>query len=282
MTRLHRATVDGVELAYETRGSGEPVVLIHAGIFADWNTPLLEQPALTTRYRVLSYHRAGSGGSGPVAGPLSVMREAEHCRALLRHLGIERAHVVGHSNGGMVALQLAMDAPEAVQTLALLESARPGLPDAPQEQEFVNTYFVPAVRRYQAADAAGAVDLWMRGVAGADYRTAIEQVLPATFERSIADAGTFFAQQLPAVREWSFTPEDAGRITQPALVVLGEHSTRITPTFGPRQQLLLSWLPNAEGFTLPGATHLLHVQNPRGLAEALAAFFTRHPIATAA
>jgi pimeloyl-ACP methyl ester carboxylesterase len=41
--------------------------------------------------------------------------------------------------------------------------------------------------------------------------------------------------------------------------------------------MLLTWLPNAEPFVLPGATHLLHVENPRGMAERLAAFFARHP-----
>jgi pimeloyl-ACP methyl ester carboxylesterase len=45
--------------------------------------------------------------------------------------------------------------------------------------------------------------------------------------------------------------------------------------------LLLSWLPNVEGFILPGTTHLLHVQNPRGMAEALASFFARHPMTRA-
>ena len=50
------------------------------------------------------------------------------------------------------------------------------------------------------------------------------------------------------------------------------------PTFAERRELLLSWLPNAEPFDLPGATHLLHVQNPAGMAEALAAFFARHPL----
>ena len=58
---------------------------------------------------------------------------------------------------------------------------------------------------------------------------------------------------------------------------LGERSE---PFFRERRDLLLSWLPNAEPFELPGATHLLQVENPRGLAEALAAFFARHPIAT--
>ena len=46
---MNRANVNGVELEYESRGSGEPVVLIHAGIFADWFKPLVDEPALVSR-----------------------------------------------------------------------------------------------------------------------------------------------------------------------------------------------------------------------------------------
>lgn len=97
---------------------------------------------------------------------------------------------------------------------------------------------------------------------------------PGRFEQAMADADTFFGQELPAVQEWSFTPEDAGRVVQPALLVPGERSA---PVFRERRELLLAWLPDAEPFTLPGATHLLQVENPSGMAEALAAFLARHP-----
>src|SRR5262249_42946126 len=88
--RLDRAAHEGVELEYEIRGTGEPVVLVHAGLLADWFTPLLEEPALTDRYRVLSYHRIGYAGSSHVAGPVSFAQQAAHCRLLMRHVGIER------------------------------------------------------------------------------------------------------------------------------------------------------------------------------------------------
>ncbi|MGH9842717.1 MAG: alpha/beta fold hydrolase [Blastocatellia bacterium] len=52
----------------------------------------------------------------------------------------------------------------------------------------------------------------------------------------------------------------------------------MSPIWNERQEMLLTWLPKAEPFVLAGATHLLHVQNPRGMAEALAAFFARHPL----
>jgi alpha/beta hydrolase fold len=104
MKQLDRATIEDIQLEYKVLGAGEPVMLMHAGIFADWFKPLLEEPALTGRYRVVSYHRIGYAGSSHVAGPVSIAQQAAHLRALMRHLGIQCAHIVGHSSGGNIAL----------------------------------------------------------------------------------------------------------------------------------------------------------------------------------
>jgi pimeloyl-ACP methyl ester carboxylesterase len=267
---LERAALDGIELEYEVRGAGEPVVLVHAGVCAGWFEGLMEEPALAGRHRLVRYHRAGYAGSSRPPGPVSLADQAAHCRSLMRHLGIERAHVVGHSSSANIALQLALDAPGVVGSLALLETALLAVPTGP--------YGAQAVERYRAGDKAGAVDAWMRGVCGPAYRATLEQALPGAFEQAVADADTFFAQELPAVRGWSFGQEDARRVTQPALAVLGARSREVTPVFDQRHELLLAWLPNVEPFVLPDATHLLHLQNPRGMAEGLAAFLARHPL----
>jgi pimeloyl-ACP methyl ester carboxylesterase len=279
---LDRATFEGVELEYEVRGSGEWLVLIHAGVFANWFKPLLEETAITERYRALSYHRVGYAGSSRLSGPVSIAQQAAHCRSLMRCLGIERAHVVGHSSGGNIALQLALDARDTVRSLALLE---PALLAAPSGQQACAPVIGSAtdlglvMRRYGAGDKAEALDAFMRGVSGPDYRIILEQSLPpGAFEQAMADADTFFGQELPALRQWSFTREDASRVTQPALAVIGAKSTEVSPVFGKRQELLLAWLPNVEAFVLPNATHMLHAQNPGGMAQGLAAFFARHPL----
>jgi pimeloyl-ACP methyl ester carboxylesterase len=64
--------------------------------------------------------------------------------------------------------------------------------------------------------------------------------------------------------------------SMPVLAVLWEKSQ---PIFAERRELLLARLPNVEPFVLPAATHLLHVENPRGMAEALTAFYAQHPLA---
>lgn len=194
---MNRAVLGNVELDYEVRGAGEPVVLMHAGVFADWFKPLLEEPALIGRYRVLRYHRVGYAGSSRVAGPVSIADQAAHLLALMRHLAIERAHIVGHSSSGNIALQLALDAPHVVQSVALLEPALLAVPSGPQVAKAV---LVPALQRYGAGDKAGAVDTFMRGVSGPAYRAVLEQALPGAFDQAVADADTFFSQELPHPR----------------------------------------------------------------------------------
>ena len=138
-TEMDRAVIDGVALEFKVQGHGEPVLLIHPGIFADWFTPLLQEPTLTSRYRLVHYHRAGCAGSSRVAGPVSLGQQAAHGRLLLQHLGIARAHVVGHSSSGNIALQLALDAPDVVQSLAVLEPALMSVPSAATSRAFVGT-----------------------------------------------------------------------------------------------------------------------------------------------
>jgi pimeloyl-ACP methyl ester carboxylesterase len=160
-----------------------------------------------------------------------------------------------------------------VRTIVSMDAARPA-PDTELQAAFRREFVEPAVARYGAGDTEGAVDTFLRGVFGRDYRAALERGLPGAFDQAVSDADSFFTQELPALwQRWSFTEEDAGQITQPVLVVVGENSA---PTFPERAALLRHWLPDAESFVLRGATHLLHVEEPQALAEALAAFFERH------
>jgi pimeloyl-ACP methyl ester carboxylesterase len=276
MKEMERATIGhGLELEYELRGWGEPVVLVHWGVSAGWAEPLLEQASLTDRYRLLSYHRAGFGNSSRVDGPITMADHAEHCRLLMDRLGIGRAHVVGHSSSVAVALQLALDAPQSVQTVVSMDAARPS-PATPVQEAFRREFVDRAVEFYRAGDRERAVDWFFRGVFGSGYGDSLARGLPGAFEEAVSDADTFFTQELPALwQSWTFTEAEAARITQPVLAVVGEHSA---PTFPERHDLLLSWLPNVEPFELPSATHLLHIENPRGMADALAAFFARHPL----
>jgi pimeloyl-ACP methyl ester carboxylesterase len=89
----------------------------------------------------------------------------------------------------------------------------------------------------------------------------------------VADGGTLFEVEVEALATWRFTSEDAARIRQPALSVVGEQSD---PLFHEIWSLLARWMPEAEQLTIPRATHALQMMNPGAVAEGLAGFLGRH------
>jgi pimeloyl-ACP methyl ester carboxylesterase len=89
-------------------------------------------------------------------------------------LGIERAHVVGHSSSGNLALQFALDAPEVVHSLAILEPALYNVPSAERSRVFVGT----AAGLYRSGDKAGAIDTFLQAVSGPGYHGSSSRCSP--------------------------------------------------------------------------------------------------------
>ena len=173
---MQHVNLNGVEMEYEVQGSGEPLVLIHGVILADAFSPLLVEPSIANNYRVISYHRRGYAGSSRANAPFTIGQQAADSRALIRHLGLPRVHVAGHSYGAAIALQWALDAPAEVQSLALLE---PPLFDAiPSGPTFWEA--VAGIRRdmYEHGNKVGTIDAFLTGVVGPDYRQVITRFLP--------------------------------------------------------------------------------------------------------
>lgn len=268
---MEKARIDGAELEYEVSGTGEPVVFIHGAFIADTFRPLVAEPKLSERYQLILYRRRGYAGSDRTPGPASVAREASDCRAVLGHAGVQRAHVVGHSYGGAVALQLALDSPGIVHSLSLLE---PALMVGMSAQGYRDS-LTQAMDRYRKAGAAVVVDEFMEA-RGPGYRATLDRVLPGAFAQAVADAATSFESEFPGLLDWHFDESEARRVSQPTLSVLGGESEALGRRFGEAHRLLLAWLPQAEGFVLPGATHFMQVQDPPALAAALATFWARH------
>jgi pimeloyl-ACP methyl ester carboxylesterase len=268
---MRRIQLDDAELEYEVRGDGEPVLLVPLSVFIDGLAhPLFRQPRLCSNYRLVHYHRRGWAGSRRGQGPLSVARQAADAAALLEQLKIERAHVVGHSYGGVIALQLALDAPDLVRTVALLE---PALRAGPKGQAHLERTIGPARARYGAGDKRAFITVFTDGVFGPGWEPTVERALPGALEQAVANADTFFEEQ-PALLQWEFAPEQAAAINQPVLSVLGNRSAAI---FQEGRTVLHAWLPQTEDLDVD-TSHMLQIEDPAAIADGLAAFFHRHPL----
>ena len=115
-------TVDGLKMYYELSGAGSPLVLV-AGLGLDVSEYGQLIDVLATRYRVLAFDNRGAGRTDKPDEPYSVRQMAADTAGLMKALGIERAHVVGMSLGGRIALELAFEFPERVRSLILVSTS---------------------------------------------------------------------------------------------------------------------------------------------------------------
>ncbi len=264
---MERVEIDGTEIRYEVRGQGggERVVFIHASPFVEWYLPLVDWlAALTT----LQYHRRPPQLPDGGCTPLTVAADAATCAGLLDRLGWANAHVVGHSYGAIVALQLALDAPGRVRTLALLEPAARGVSASSEAAAALG----PVFEAYRRGDRAAAVDLFLGIVCGAGYRAELEQALPGGFAAAVARADVFFQAEMPAIGGWRFGPDDAAQVTAPVLNVRG---TDTAPRFVEASDLVQTWFPRAEELWLADTGHFLMLRRPEEVARGLLTFLER-------
>lgn len=107
------------KLHYELEGQGPPVLLVQ-GVGVAGTGWLPQVDGLRTRFQTLVFDNRGLGRSKPCPGPITIEAMAGDARALMDAAGWKSAHVVGHSMGGVIAQQLALDCPERVRSLSLL------------------------------------------------------------------------------------------------------------------------------------------------------------------
>lgn len=268
---MKSAKLKGLELEYEVHGNGEPLLLVGPGPLADSLLPLTETLPLSAQYRLIRYHQRGQCGSTSSTEPVTFQQHAADAAALLRHLGIARAHIAGHSTGGDIALQLALDFPDLVHTLILLE---PALLDVPSGTAFLEKAG-PAIAAYTEGDRRAAMAAFLSMACSLEWdacQAVIEQRIPGGVEQAVQDADSFFGSYLPALASWHFGAAEAACITQPVLSVLG---TETDPLFRDGRALLHVWFSQIEDCTIEGAAHLLHLQQPERVARGMAEFLAR-------
>jgi pimeloyl-ACP methyl ester carboxylesterase len=252
---MRRVELDGVMVEYELTGEGEPVLLTHARPFVMWYQPLVAE---LQDVMVLRYRREAPAG-------WSVEDDARLCTGLLAHLDIEQAHVVGHSYGGLVALELARQGRPGLRSIALFEPATVGLLP-PDEAAAARG---PLLELARTAGTATAMDRFLRAVCGADGPEVLDTLVPGALTDALAHSPGFFAAELPAAVQWSFAASDALRVDVPVLHLRGSRSA---PRFSESAALLEAWFPAADHRMLD-ASHFLMAQAPEATAEVLDRFW---------
>src|SRR5436309_4800009 len=109
--------VNGLQMYYETHGSGQPLVLLHGNLSTIETSFGNVLPQLASTRRIIAIEQQGHGHTADLDRPFSLAQWAQDTTALLHHLGIEQADFFGYSSGGAVALEIALRSPALVRKL---------------------------------------------------------------------------------------------------------------------------------------------------------------------
>jgi len=260
MAKLH---VNGVDMAYDATGHGTPLVLLHAGI-ADRTMWDDVTPMLAERHRVIACDLRGFGETPLPDGPFVY---AADVAALLEGLGIERAHLVGVSMGGHVALDLALARPELVDRLVLVGAGIDGW-----EHDAALTV---AWAEEEAAFERGDLD----EVAWINVRTWLDgpdrdasDVPPALRRRVYEMQRAALDHENPAASGAWLTPSRRERlddVAAPTLVLVGALDQR---DFRRIARFLANGIPGARFEELPAVAHLPPLEHPEAFARTVLGF----------
>ncbi|MFE0632241.1 alpha/beta fold hydrolase [Streptomyces sp. NPDC058864] len=274
MPAEHHLLTPDADIAFWDEGDGEPVLLVHASFGADWFAPLA---GLLPGFRVVRTHRAGYGRSRDLSGELSVADHTRHLAEVLDARGTGPAHVVGHSTGGTLALQLAAAHPQLVRSMVLLEPALPYAPDEPESDAMRR-----AVAAAEEGDLARAYGHFPGRVCAPGYLDVMTRALGSDgFRRSVLSGRYFFDHERAAFAAWDADAAGLEAVRQPALLVAGGEGERLGSPYRARNRALAGRLARAEQVTLPGVSHAMPLEDPALVAWTVLDFVRRHPVEAA-
>jgi pimeloyl-ACP methyl ester carboxylesterase len=258
-------------ITFWDEGGGEPILLVHASFSADWLAPLA---GLLPGYRVVRTHRAGYGESLDKSGQLTLIDHTRHLAEVLRAQGIERAHVVGHSSGASIALQLASTYPQLVQTMVLLETAFPYAPDEPKSNAM--RLAIGAAKEDKLDEA---FDHFIGSVCSPGYRQVFVRTLgEAGLAAAVQSSRYFFDHEIHALAGWDSDAARLEAIEQPVLLVDGAEGEALDSPYRARNRALAQRLQRAERVSLPGVSHAMPIENPSLVAQTVLNFVRQHPL----
>jgi 3-oxoadipate enol-lactonase len=254
-------TIDGTDIYYERRGSGEPLLLIQGlgGNHLHWGDGFLD--ALQDGgFELILYDHRGAGRSGELEGECTIKRLADDADALLDALQIESAHVVAISMGGMVAQELVLAHPERVRTLTL-GCSFPGGPEAKMTDQVIVGQIAEAVL---SGDGERAVRVGYEVMIGPEYSAdeANYEIYSKVAAQYPAPIPTLMGQ-LSAILGHD-TSERLSEITVPTLVIHGTADRLLESVNG---ELLARLIPGAHLELLEGAGHMFFWEQPQRSAQ---------------
>jgi len=251
-----------IDLYYETIGQGQPILFIHGlgSSTRDWE---LQVAFFSNQYRTVTCDVRGHGKSGKPPGPYSIPQFAADMAGLIQALGIAPTHVVGISLGGMIALQLAVDAPDLVRSLVIVNAA----------PEFVVRTFQDRLQVWQRQLIVRL--LGMRRMAEVLSKRLFPKPEQADLRQVFVDRWAendprAYREAMQAIVGWSVT-DRLSTVSCPTLVIAADQD--YTPVAV--KEAYVAQMPRAELVVIEDSRHATPVERPDQFNETVAAFLSR-------
>lgn len=244
------ADVNGLHMYYETHGEeGTPLVLLHGGVMTIDLTFADSIPTLAKKHRVIGVEFQAHGRTADIDRELRFANLASDVVGLLDHLGIDRAHVMGHSMGGGTAVELAVSHPDRLLSVVPISaSVRPdgAHPDLSDPEKFATSTRMPTEEDF----------------AGMAQAYAERSPHPEKWD-------DLPGRSMTSLNGWTgWTDEQLAGVTAPTLIVIGDHDFTTTAHGAVMQELI----PGSQLAILPGTTHMQAPRRADLLLPMLAAF----------
>jgi 3-oxoadipate enol-lactonase len=267
-----KTRVNEIELAYQTLGEGQALVLISGVGYGMWFWHKII-PDLSRHYQVIAFDNRGAGESDKPEGPYTVQMMAADTAGLLDNLGITGAYIFGHSLGGFIAQELAVNRRDLVSKL-ILGSTNPG---------GMNVIPITAEAMQVLTDRTGdPLDLVRRGVAiacapGFSEREPgiVQELMDYRFTNPVP-AKNYQAQVLAGAGMSMLSDEQVRQRMQsihiPVLILFGEHDRVVPPG---NAEIMAKMLPDARVKILPGCGHMFPIEDPLATVETIQGFLAQ-------
>lgn len=255
---------EAVALNYRDEGTGTPVLLIH-GVGADlesWDGVLSQ---LSPDRRYVRYDQRGHGKSRRTPGPYTLSDLSGDAVALLDHLGIERASIIGFSLGGLVAQAIALDHPDRVQSVTLVSTVAGR---TPEEQERVNERADILAREGATKHLANAVDRWFTP----EFVAKHPEVLEARRQKSMQNDPECYVAAY-RVLAGSDLGERLTQVKAPTLVMTGENDVGSNPRMS---EYIHAQITGSELHILPRLKHSVLLEAPDQIGGLIEPFLAAH------
>jgi pimeloyl-ACP methyl ester carboxylesterase len=222
--------VNGQNVYYEEYGQGDSLLLLHGG-FGTGDSLMALGQILAAHHRVIAPDRSGHGHTGDIEGPLTYDAMATETIGVIEALGIEKANLVGYSDGGILCLLIALQRPDLLSRIVPIAANFHHIGISPQALGMLGS-FTPDILRAVLPEAVAAYE---------KYSPDGPEHFPVMFEKS---KQMFITQP-------TMTVDDLAKINVPTLVIAADHDMMtIEHTVS-----LFQSIPNAQLCIVPGATH---------------------------